>query len=202
MLKVTRDIQFIIYKAVQAKSSEAVQAKSSKEYWGAKRDVQQDNISEVDWMNIRKAMRSQPRTCRIFISKHVSGMCGVGKFMHRWGEWEALNCPRCGLFEDASHVWLCKGPGTKEIWTEAVSNLERLMRQLNTDPTLMPIIVTYLEGWWNGHAITYVAPREFQELLKAQSRLGWGRFFEGWFVKQWAEHQQRYYKVIKASRTG
>jgi hypothetical protein len=42
--KVTRNIQSIIYEAIQAKSSE--------EYWGAKREVQQDSISEVDWMNI------------------------------------------------------------------------------------------------------------------------------------------------------
>jgi len=129
-------------------------------------------------------------------------MCGGGKFMHRWGEWESPNCPRCGLLEDAPHVWRCKGSGTKEIWIKAVSDLESLMRQLGTDPTLVHIIVIYLKGWWDGSDITYAAPREFQELLKAQSRLGWGRFFEGWFVKQWAVYQQRYYELIKASRTG
>ncbi len=85
--------------------------------------------------------------------------------MHRWGEWESPNCPRCGLLEDAPHVWRCKGSGTKEIWNKAVSDLESLMRQLGTDPTLVHIIVIYLKGWWDGSDITYAAPREFQELL-------------------------------------
>jgi hypothetical protein len=35
-------------------------------------------------------------------------MCGVGKFMKRWGERDTDACPRCGATEDAAHVWICK----------------------------------------------------------------------------------------------
>jgi hypothetical protein len=140
-------------------------------------------------------MKTLPRTRRVFLSKHISGMCVVGKFMKRWKEWDSDRCPRCGSPEDATHVWLCKGPGTEELWSKVVAELEVMMRKLDTDPTLVHIISLYLHSWRTGDAITYEPPREFQALLQAQSAVGWGKFFEGWVVLQWTEQQNRYYKI-------
>ena len=104
--------------------------------------------------------------------------------------------------EDSTHVWLCKGPDTEEIWSKAVAELEDMMRKLDTDPTLAHIVSLYLRSWRTGEAITYEPPREFHALLQAQSAVGWGRFFEGWVVLQWTEQQHQYYKVIRSHRTG
>jgi hypothetical protein len=92
-------------------------------YWAEKRQQELTTISHIDWTLIGKAMRSIPRSRRVFISKHVSGMCGVGKFMKRWKEWEDDRCPRCREPEDAPHVWRCKGEGTAVIWTKALEGL-------------------------------------------------------------------------------
>jgi hypothetical protein len=43
-----------------------------------------DVIKQIDWQLIGKSMRSIPPARQIFIIKHTSGMCGVGKFMKRW----------------------------------------------------------------------------------------------------------------------
>jgi hypothetical protein len=58
---------------------------------------------------------------RVFLSKHVSGMCGVGKFMLRWKEWDHDKCPRCGLPEDSKHVWKCANPQVVDLWDKAIS---------------------------------------------------------------------------------
>jgi len=100
--KITSRIQERIYSAVHRPESEA--------YWGRK-EGSTENIPLVDWPNIGYAMKKVPRARRFFITKHISGMCGVGKFMKRWREWEDDLCPRCGVQEDAPHVWLCKGLG-------------------------------------------------------------------------------------------
>jgi hypothetical protein len=122
--------------------------------------------------------------------------------MKRWKEWDSERCPRCGSPEDSTHVWLCKGPDTEELWSKAVAELEDTMRKLDTDPTLAHIVSLYLQSWRSGEAITYEPPREFLALLQAQSAVGWGRFFEGWVVLQWKEQQHRYYMAIKSHRTG
>jgi hypothetical protein len=190
--KVTKHILPTLY--------ETIFAYTSKEYWRSKANP--EGIQEIDWPNIGRAMKAQPRSRRVFISKHVSGMCGVGKFMQCWKEWDSPNCPRCGLFEDAPYLWRCKGHGTKEIWNKAILDLESAMRQLDTDPTLAHVISSYLKSWSSDSGIQYSAPREFQMLILAQSGVGWRQFFKGWWVMHWASLQYRYYTIIKSTRTG
>jgi hypothetical protein len=55
-------------------------------YWAEKGQQELATISNIEWPLIGTAMRSIPRPRRVFISKHVSGMCGVGKFMKWWKE--------------------------------------------------------------------------------------------------------------------
>jgi hypothetical protein len=192
--KITRDIQTTIYGVVQEKDSEL--------YWSSKKDVDPLGIPLVDWQTIGCSMKQIPRARRTFIMKHTSGMCGVGKYIQRWKEWDTDACPRCGQPEDSIHVWMCKGPGTEEIWNKVVTEVEHLLSTLETDPTLKFLIITYLKGWYSGDGIQYEAPRQFHAILQAQQLVGWSRFFEGWLVKAWRVQQQRYYDLIKSAHTG
>jgi hypothetical protein len=76
----------------------------------------------VDWKNIGNAMKASTRARRVFITKKKAGMCGVGKFMKQWKEWDNDRYLRCGEQEDAEHVWRCRGTGTKEIWLSSLGN--------------------------------------------------------------------------------
>jgi hypothetical protein len=64
------------------------------------------------------------------------------------------------------------------------------------------IIIAYLKGWHTGEGIRYEAPRQFQDILRAQQLVGWSRFFEGWLVQSWRKQQQRYYAIIGSALTG
>jgi hypothetical protein len=114
-VKLTKSIQSTTYAAVQGEYSE--------QYWRGKKDIDATGIKLVDWTAIGNAMKLIPRPRRVFVAKHVSGMCGVGRFMKRWKEWPSDACPRCGDPEDSSHVWTCKGPGTTELWDKAITDL-------------------------------------------------------------------------------
>jgi len=192
--KVTVGIIPKIYSTTHAASSEA--------YWERKFNMTPEVIKQIDWQLIGESMRSIPRARQIFIMKHTSGMCGVGKFMKRWREWDQDSCPRCGMPEDAPHVWRCKGGGTAELWNKAVEDLTNTLRQLETDPTLQHIITFYLHSWWSGETTSYEAPTAFYELLQEQQQIGWDRFFEGWWSEKWASIQQQYYNLGKSTRTG
>ncbi len=89
-------------------------------------------------------MKEATRQKRVYISKHVSGMCGVGKFMQRWKLQQDDLCPRCGKPEDAAHVWLCHGEGADEIWEKAIKDLDGWLSSKQTDPDLQHMIVTHL----------------------------------------------------------
>jgi hypothetical protein len=172
------------------------------EYWQGKDDLPQEVIAKVDWDSIGVAMKEAKRSRRIFISKHVSGMCGVGKFMKRWKLRTDDSCPRCGDPEDAEHVWLCHGEGANDIWDKAMTDLEGWLNAKQTDPDLQHAIISYLRTWKDEKHRDPSSFFVFDELIQQQSNIGWRRFFEGWFCTDWALLQQAYYKSIKSHRSG
>jgi len=97
--KVTGNLSSVIYSLVHDEEASA--------YWASKQDLSLESLSKVDWPAVEVACAEVSRGRRVFLSKHISGMCGVGKFMLRWKEWDHDKCPRCGLPEDSKHVWKC-----------------------------------------------------------------------------------------------
>jgi hypothetical protein len=123
------------------------------QYWLPKPDVNKALLKEVDWMAAEIALQSIPRQIRVFLTKHVCGMCGVGKFMQRWKEWQHDSCLRCGTREDASHVWLCQGQDINLLWEKALIGLHEWMMKVDTDPNIVHLIITALTAWRNGDNI-------------------------------------------------
>jgi hypothetical protein len=74
------------------------------QYWATKPDLSSDVLAKVDWALIGHSMRGVKRGRRVFVTKHVAGMCRVGKLMLRWKRWDTDKCPRCCAREEASHV--------------------------------------------------------------------------------------------------
>jgi hypothetical protein len=67
--------------------------------------------------------------------------------MKQWKQWESDQCPRCGNPEDSSHVWLCQDQGARDIWSKAIAAIELTLRKLDTEPTILHLILVYLNVW-------------------------------------------------------
>jgi hypothetical protein len=147
-------------------------------------------------------MMGTKRSRRVFVTKHVAGMCGVGKFMYRWKQWDKDQCPRCGEPKDAPHVWTCKDSGARDLWDKAVASIELTLRRLDTEPTIRHLILLYLKGWQTSEDITYLPPRALEAAVQEQIRIGWHRFYEGWLSKQWMILQQCHYTTTKSTKSG
>ena len=143
--KLTSTIQSLIYSLVHDEDGA--------QYWMAKLDSSSQTVNLVDWKAIGLAMKGIKRGRRVFVTKHVVGMCGVGKFMKRWRQWDTDQCPRCGDFEDAQHVWICKAASANDIWSKAIDSIELTLCKLNMEPTLQHTRLLYLKGWHSGETI-------------------------------------------------
>ena len=88
-------------------------------YWEKKGENKGDISTPIDWSIIGRAINKMPFSHRWFLSKHTSGMCGVGIFTTIWEETETMACPmacpRCGHFEDSDHIWACKAPAVQPL---------------------------------------------------------------------------------------
>ncbi len=192
--KIVKDIQPSIYEIIH--SSEA------RSYWEQEEKIVSPLFDSIHWDAVNQAMQSTKRSTRVFVSKHTVGMCGVWKFMHLWKQKSSAACPRCGEFEDASHVWKCKGAKADEVWRKALDDLEAWMESVQTDTDIQEAIINKLECWRSGTEVTYTCPFQLQPALQQQDDIGWGNFLEGWASFEWALIQQDYYDLLQSRRSG
>jgi hypothetical protein len=192
--KVCKDFSTTIY--------EVVHAEEAKQYWLSKSRVSQEGYDATNWDALGKAMEESSRSKRVFMMKHTAGMCGVGKFMLKWKQRDNPNCPRCGQFEDAPHVWTCQGCEANDVWKESLDKLNEWMSSIQTDPDIQDGIIAYLNGWRYDSMSEPLLPSDIYDLILYQSTQGWRTFFEGWIPIAWEETQQSYYSLLKSRRTG
>jgi Reverse transcriptase (RNA-dependent DNA polymerase) len=192
--KIVKDIKETIYEIVH--SSEA------RDYWSQKEKVMPPLLDSIQWDAVNQAMKSSPRATRVFIAKHTVGMCGVGKFMHRWKQRHSPNCPRCGEFEDAPHVWLCRGSDSDAIWQKSMVSLAEWMESVQTDPDVQEAILSKLSKWRTGSDDDGMVPFQLQPAIEQQNDIGWSNFIEGWVSFEWELVQQSYYDLIQSRRSG
>jgi hypothetical protein len=193
--KIIKDIANNIYEHIHGK--EAI------DYWLQKEKLNSETRSLMVWDPIGKAITQTPLPRRWFLSKHISGMCGVGKFTKIWKDTETAACPRCGDFEDAPHVWSCKAKAVQLIWDSQLDKLHSWLATIDTDPEIVTAITMNLKNWYyNTPSEASNSSREIHNCITKQDLLGWDLFIEGFLHYGWIDAQQRYYDSIGSRRTG
>ena len=163
-----------------------------------------DHFDLVDWDAIEDAQTFFPSGFSLWISKHVTGFCGVGKMMKYWAQWDDNNCPCCGAeCETAQHVLVCNNETMVQEFSEALEVLEHWLIQKDTCPDIADCLVTTMANH---------APRSFlmaadevtHSAAEEQDCIGWTNLFEGKISRLWRKRQREYYKSVgsrKSART-
>ena len=66
-----------------------------RDYWLRRGRLSSEAMDLVDWEVLAKACDAESPGRRRWVTKHVTGVCGVGKFLQRWKSQEHSRCPRC-----------------------------------------------------------------------------------------------------------
>lgn len=91
--------------------------------------------------------------------------------------------------ETAIHVWKCQAEEVSDLWQQSIGKLQRHLKDMNTDPTIIDDIVSGLSSWYNPDD-TNIPPRNQQQL--GQDMIGWKFFVEGWLSKEWRRRQTQF----------
>ncbi len=172
-----------------------------REYWKGKARINDDNFTSVHWSRLGQAMNKMKLARRLFCSKHMSGMCGVGKFQRIWKTKETSSCPHCDQYEDALHVWKCQADTVEEVWSTSIQNLQKHLRKLDTDPELITAITDYLDSWQHDTLLTPIEDIKYRRMLELQDTIGVRQFFEGWVHQDWEKLQEQYYIATTSRRS-
>jgi hypothetical protein len=158
--------------------------------------------STMDWESTGIAMRNVKRQRQVWITKHSTGFCSVGRMAKRVGLRDNDRCPRCDEEETAEHVWRCQHTEAKQKWEQHMQELRRLLNQLLTPTTITNVIIEGLNGWRNGIDTIFNSRTPSGKMGITQSAVGWKHFFEGRMHKEWKIQMIRYYKEKGERRSG
>jgi hypothetical protein len=65
--------------------------------------------------------------------------------MQLWKEWDITpDCPRCGDFEHAQHIWKYPAPS---LWERSVARLRAWITSSGTMPGVRNAICSYVQSW-------------------------------------------------------
>jgi hypothetical protein len=173
-------------------------------YWSERKNIPANHISSINWHACEGAAKLLGLGLRFWKTKHLTGIFGTGKWMHRWKFWTHSNCPRCGEpNEDAKHIVRCSA--LNPLWETAVAPLTEWFTKSLTPPDVSAIILEYIHAWR-----TSTAPRVRLEFcspalisaVTAQSNIGWGPFLEGFVSIKWQNLMDQHFTSISSRRTG
>ena len=74
---------------------DAIYSKKICRYWDKIGHIEQDNITTIDFQNMKDALSSLTFSRRIWFLKYISGFCATGVKMFQWKKCETDTCPLC-----------------------------------------------------------------------------------------------------------
>lgn len=183
----------------------------------------------IYWKGMDKVMTSKfPQMFRVWLTKHVSGCCGVNSHLNYIDNNVKNICPSCGTTgtvqvseqdgkqhnvggETTHHISVCTHPHRTKLFHSSVTELVNWMESHDTDPFLAELIEHYLRDRGEStmfEVAGYHIPTRYNILIKYHDKLGWDNFIEGRILSLYAEHQREYlqhretYMIAESWMTG
>ena len=124
------------------------------------------------------------------------------------GNQDHAKCPRCGQFEDASHIARCRGDGTDVVFEVAVQKVELKMGKSFTAPAILSALGTCI-CQWRKHSKGQTTDQETrlpryrrhdewgtQAAVAAQDKISWYNLLLGRMSHKWPDTQQKYLESL------
>jgi hypothetical protein len=183
--------------------TDIIQTRKIKAYWEDKRQIGPEASKAIDWTVLRKSAKNYERIK--WLSKFVTGICGVGVMLKLWKHQSHSSCPRCGLDNETSeHVVLCKSPPATAIWDDAIDKLKSWMQDNEAEPHMMQIICSSLRSWRKGERLPYPTaeiPVIVMEAMIEQDNIGWFNFINGFISNKWRVIQTAHFKELGSMKS-
>ncbi|CAJ1960198.1 unnamed protein product [Cylindrotheca closterium] len=170
--------------------------------WHERQTITSEAELGTDWTSLACAMSSLPAGVQWWTTKHVVGMCGVGKFKVRWGSADSAACLFCGKFKDHFHVPRCMVPLACAEWERRTAMLDQWLDTQVTDPAIKHAILHLLQGVCDpslpcSRLVLVCLHRAFL----SQQCIGYQGLLEGRLSVQWAALQEQYLQSQGSQRS-
>jgi hypothetical protein len=165
-----------------------IQHVSARKYWTKKKSISNYHERQIDWNLLHKSHLALDNHRHRWLSKWLTGFCGVGIMLQWYRHQSHSDCPRCGIpGETTAHIIQCQDNGAKILWATEVQKIERWMTDNDGHPEMTQIICSILRNWQSLRGSMNPEPEERTLILALhqQQRIGWFNFIQGFFSMQW-----------------
>jgi hypothetical protein len=159
----------------------------------------------IYWEGMAQVIKSFPIMFRTWVTKQVSHFNGTNRQISRWDKSVINICPNCNRRDESTeHINRCPDQGRKDIMEESVKELRKWMRNEQTDPELIKLICSYI----NGHGTVKMqsllnSPRsKYKNAAILHDLLGWSNFMEGRIGNIWVHMRKEDIRSRKLLRGG
>jgi len=177
----------------------------ARKYYHGKKKIHKDHFDLIYGRGMGKVMQRFPIMFRKWVAKHVSGCCGVRRYLSKWDKSVKNVCPTCAARnEDTAHITLCRDPHRVKVYRRSIRSLEAWMVKNQTDPVLIEMIREYLSDRGDSSMTSLLDSRwasRYALLAQYHDKLGWQNFVEGRYVSLYVEYQRMYLNTLDTYRT-
>ena len=147
--------------------------------------VNSEDFDLIYWDCMPSVLQRFPREFRTWLSKHVSGCCGVNRFLSKWDKKVKNICPSCKRpNETVLHITKCTDPGRSKLFDENVDELRVWLSRHDTPPELTHLLISYLLHRGTKPMSSFLSSNSiYTAMATAHDRLGWRSFLEGHITK-------------------
>ena len=150
--------------------------KRARTYWRKKKSINADTEHWIDWKVVHKSHKALDPSNNKWLSKWMTGFCGVGKMMKIYGFQTHSKCPKCQQDnETTDHVLQCQSYGTHCLWQKSMRELSTWIAD-NDGPTELGDIITHNLNAWRQNSPFPPLP--------TNRKLG---VLIGWFCRRWIQ---------------
>ena len=143
--------------------------------------VHRDDYDLVYWDGMEKVMKGASEMWSVWVTKQVSGFCGVNHVLRHFQPGVVDVCPNCGVSpEPSSHIYSCRDEGRSDLFQQSVDKISSWMAAQRTDPELMNILSVYLRSRGERSMLSCCSSTSrYRQLAIIQDRLGFRNMLEG-----------------------
>jgi hypothetical protein len=117
-----------ICSTLQKTITQHIQTKQLHQYYIRKQKFSGHTQSYIDWTASKKSRAGLSRQRQKWLSKWITGFCGVGVMLKIYKYQSHSKCPRCLTDnETTTHVLCCQEPEAAALWNQSLLDLEQWM---------------------------------------------------------------------------
>jgi hypothetical protein len=181
-----------------------IYAPETESYWIRRKHIRPSAKRKIYWDGIKDASSKLRPGKRRWMVKHVTEICGIGKFKKRWDPNSHNRCPRCSQREDVPHIIKCTHGAANETWDQSMDSLSTWLSSQQTFPSMSQLFITRLTAWRENKETHFPLPGVsfLSQAYHEQSDIGWFNFLQGRISNYWVYIQSAYYEHLDSRRTG